>query len=206
MLGAQIIEISEFLPRNPGPERLGQRVGANITNGRLAEGAPGIHEHVRRCEAARIQSCDDSAFVSNRVVESLRGLREHRLTVSDDDELQRAIHTDFVLHGQDELASFDVEERARVSEGVRAELFPQAHDRGPELLNWNLLAAELGEESRFDHLAPGHDILTCRLLTEHRVVEPAGSDIPIQPPTGCAGVETDKSVDIGVRVDRTIEQ
>lgn len=92
-----------------------------------------------------------------------------------------------------------------MGERVRPELLAQSHNRRAESLQRYAHIAELGEQPCFDHLPPGHRLTSGRLVAQDRVVEPAFSGVPLEPPARCARVDADEAVDITIGVDRPIE-
>jgi len=139
-------------------------------------------------------------------LESLRRFGEHQLTVPNDYELKPAIQPDFVLHNADQLSPFRLEERSSVSERVTTELVSEARDRRTHALDRNASATKFCQQARLDQLSPCDDIRVSGRLAKDRLVLPPASLVSFEPAASGSSVQTDETINVRIRVDRTVKQ
>lgn len=89
---------------------------------------------------------------------------------------------------------------------VSAEFPPELDDRRAEPLHGHAPTAELRQEARLDHLAPGDRVAAGRFRAQDWGIELPAALIPVQPATSGAGVQPDQTIHVRVGVDRTIKE
>jgi|SRR3954451_5440786 hypothetical protein len=129
LLAGQVIEVSQLFGTRSRPVVLGQRIGTNISNRRLAEGPGRIH-HDMGSSRLRLEVTCHSVAVVDCGSEALRTVGQDQLPIAHDDQLQPSFQPDPVLNELYELTTLHIDERASSCQRVAAELLAQLTTAG----------------------------------------------------------------------------
>jgi hypothetical protein len=173
-------------------------------DGRLAERPLRVHAYVG-CDRCGTQRDGHASVVVDGLREVANRQVEDDLVVAHHDKGQLSVQADFVLHTPDEFSSGHIQERPGSGQRVWTELLAQTQHRRPQPLQRNASAAELGQKTSLDHLAPGHGLRATGVGAEDWRVVDAAASVAVDPSAGGPRWKPRETIHVRVGVDRSIE-